>query len=264
MLLERFGLWEARHDRVASYSRGMTQRLALCRVLLHEPRAARARRAVHARSTRPAPSCSTRSSPSCAASARSSSPPTTPRASSRSRRQARARDMNYFRDVRALARKDLLLELRARDTLPAMLLFVVAIFVVFHFSLPGTPSMLAASGLPLGRDPLHRAARPRARVRPRAGAADVRRARARAVRPQRDLAREVARDARLPRRRRARRAAALRALLPPDRRRDGRGVRCSPTSASARSGRSSARWPSSPARATCCCRSSSCRSRSRS
>ena len=37
MLLERFGLWEARHDRVASYSRGMTQRLALCRVLLHAP-----------------------------------------------------------------------------------------------------------------------------------------------------------------------------------------------------------------------------------
>jgi len=37
MLLERFGLWEARHERVASYSRGMTQRLALCRVLLHGP-----------------------------------------------------------------------------------------------------------------------------------------------------------------------------------------------------------------------------------
>jgi len=37
MLLERFGLWGVRHDRVASYSRGMTQRLALCRVLLHEP-----------------------------------------------------------------------------------------------------------------------------------------------------------------------------------------------------------------------------------
>jgi heme exporter protein A len=37
MLLERFGLWDVRHDRVVSYSRGMTQRLALCRALLHEP-----------------------------------------------------------------------------------------------------------------------------------------------------------------------------------------------------------------------------------
>jgi heme ABC exporter ATP-binding subunit CcmA len=37
MLLERFGLWEARNERVAAYSRGMQQRLALCRVLLHEP-----------------------------------------------------------------------------------------------------------------------------------------------------------------------------------------------------------------------------------
>lgn len=37
MLLERFGLWDARHQRVSSYSRGMTQRLALCRTLLHEP-----------------------------------------------------------------------------------------------------------------------------------------------------------------------------------------------------------------------------------
>jgi len=55
--------------------------------------------------------------------------------------------VNYVADVRALARKDLLLELRARDTLPAMLLFVVATFVVFHFSLPSGSSKLAASGL---------------------------------------------------------------------------------------------------------------------
>jgi ABC-type multidrug transport system ATPase subunit len=37
MLLERFGLWDVRHERVAAYSRGMAQRLALCRVLLHDP-----------------------------------------------------------------------------------------------------------------------------------------------------------------------------------------------------------------------------------
>ena len=37
MLLERFGLWEARNERVSTYSRGMTQRLALCRTLLHDP-----------------------------------------------------------------------------------------------------------------------------------------------------------------------------------------------------------------------------------
>jgi len=37
MLLERFGLWEARGERTGSYSRGMMQRLALCRALLHDP-----------------------------------------------------------------------------------------------------------------------------------------------------------------------------------------------------------------------------------
>jgi heme exporter protein B len=55
--------------------------------------------------------------------------------------------MRYAADVRALARKDLLLELRARDTLPSMLLFVVAVFVVFHFTLPARSSDVAASGL---------------------------------------------------------------------------------------------------------------------
>ena len=37
MLLERFGLWEARAERTGAYSRGMLQRLALCRALLHDP-----------------------------------------------------------------------------------------------------------------------------------------------------------------------------------------------------------------------------------
>ena len=37
MLLERFGLWDARSDRVSLFSRGMAQRLALCRALLHDP-----------------------------------------------------------------------------------------------------------------------------------------------------------------------------------------------------------------------------------
>jgi heme exporter protein B len=53
----------------------------------------------------------------------------------------------YFADAGAMARKDLLLELRARDTLPAMLLFVVAVLVVFHFALPTNASDRASLGL---------------------------------------------------------------------------------------------------------------------
>src|SRR6266542_620642 len=55
--------------------------------------------------------------------------------------------MTYLADVGALARRDLLLALRARDTLPAMLLFVISTLVVFHFVLPGDSSELAATGL---------------------------------------------------------------------------------------------------------------------
>jgi heme exporter protein B len=53
----------------------------------------------------------------------------------------------YFSDVAALARKDLLIELRSRDTVPAMLLFVVAGLVVFHFALAEDASRLAAAGM---------------------------------------------------------------------------------------------------------------------
>jgi heme exporter protein B len=53
----------------------------------------------------------------------------------------------YLRDVGALARKDLLLELRAKETLPAMLLFVLAALVVFHFALPNGTGETTARGL---------------------------------------------------------------------------------------------------------------------
>jgi heme exporter protein B len=53
----------------------------------------------------------------------------------------------YLADVTALARKDLLVELRSRDTVPAMLLFVVGALVVFHFALPDDSSPLAAAGM---------------------------------------------------------------------------------------------------------------------
>ena len=55
----------------------------------------------------------------------------------------------YARDVAALARKDLLVELRTRETVPAMLLFVLSALVVFHFALPDSArgSDIAVSGL---------------------------------------------------------------------------------------------------------------------
>jgi heme exporter protein B len=53
----------------------------------------------------------------------------------------------YVADVVTLTRKDLRLELRARDTVPAMVLFVVAALVVFHFALPDASGDLAAYGL---------------------------------------------------------------------------------------------------------------------
>src|SRR5580765_2324674 len=55
--------------------------------------------------------------------------------------------MTYFADVAALTRKDLRVELRGRDTLPAMLLFVLSTLVVFHFALPEQSDSGAAYGL---------------------------------------------------------------------------------------------------------------------
>ena len=55
--------------------------------------------------------------------------------------------MTYLGDVAALTRKDLRVELRAQDTLPAMLLFVLSTLVVFHFALPEGTGGDAAYGL---------------------------------------------------------------------------------------------------------------------
>jgi heme exporter protein B len=55
--------------------------------------------------------------------------------------------MNYLADVGTLARKDLRLELRSRDTFLSMVLFVVATLVVFSFSLPAGAGEDAAYGL---------------------------------------------------------------------------------------------------------------------
>ena len=146
MLLERFGLWEARHERVASYSRGMTQRLALCRVLLHEPELLVLDEPYSALDTAGAELLDAQLAELQGERTLLVSTHDPARVAPFATAQI-ALDVNYVADVRALARKDLLLELRARDTLPAMLLFVVATFVVFHFSLPSGSSKLAASGL---------------------------------------------------------------------------------------------------------------------
>jgi len=55
--------------------------------------------------------------------------------------------VTYVADVGALARKDLLLELRAKETLPSMLLFVISALTIFHFALPTGTSDVAARGL---------------------------------------------------------------------------------------------------------------------
>lgn len=52
----------------------------------------------------------------------------------------------YLRDAAALARKDVLLELRGRETLPAMALFVLATLVAFRFALTSEQEE-AAQGL---------------------------------------------------------------------------------------------------------------------
>jgi len=53
----------------------------------------------------------------------------------------------YVSDAAVLAKKDVLLELRGRDTVPAVVLFVLGGLVVFHFAVPGDASDEVANGL---------------------------------------------------------------------------------------------------------------------
>ncbi len=55
--------------------------------------------------------------------------------------------MRYFADVAALARKDLLIELRAKETVPAMLLFVLSALTIFHFAVPANVKPQVTIGL---------------------------------------------------------------------------------------------------------------------
>ena len=121
--------------------------------------------------------------------------------------------MNYLADVATLARKDLRLELRARDTLPAMLLFVLSTLVVFHFALPSGADEVAAQGLLWVALVFTALLGPRTRVGAGARGRRARGTRARALGPERDLARQVRCGLRFPGRDRARRAACVRALL---------------------------------------------------
>ena len=54
----------------------------------------------------------------------------------------------FLTKTTALARKDLRVELRARETLPPMLAFVAAVTVVLSFSLPGGPDLEAPRTVP--------------------------------------------------------------------------------------------------------------------
>ena len=150
MLLERYGLWEARGDRVSTFSRGMTQRLALCRALLHDPALLVLDEPFTALDEEGA-ALLDRELASLAGSRTIVLSTHDPRARCPARHRrpgARVSALSlYTADVVALARKDLRLELRARDTLPAMLLFVLSTLAVFHFALPAGTGENAAYGL---------------------------------------------------------------------------------------------------------------------
>jgi len=62
-------------------------------------------------------------------------------------RRGRGGLVGYLGDVATLAAKDLRIEWRARDTFPAMALFVLSTMTIFHFALPSGSSDRAAQGM---------------------------------------------------------------------------------------------------------------------
>ena len=256
----------SRHERAATFSRGHA---AAARALPRAPARARAaapRRAVRRRSTTRAPSCSTASSRELRGDATllvATHDPERARAA-RDRRGSRSHE-RYAGDVAALARKDLRLELRAAG----------------HAAGDAALRRLDARRLPL------RAARRLVGAAPRPGCSGSRSSSRRCSASTRAFVAE--REQRLldglvlaPCDRsaiwlgktigvlaflvagRARRAAGLRALLPPAVAGSSSPRSRSRTSASPRSARCSPRWRPRAGPASCCCRCSSCRSRSRS
>ncbi len=161
MLLERFGLWDVRADRVATYSRGMQQRLALCRALLHDPELLLLDEPYNALDAEGAELLDRELRALAAGRTFLVATHDPERLAPLAIGAGRLRMSGYVRDAAALARKDLLLELRGKELLPAMALFVRR----DARRLPLRPDRRAGgrvAGAPVGRDRVHRAARPRA------------------------------------------------------------------------------------------------------